>query len=168
MRKRRRVIFLDRDGTINERANDTRYITKWEDFKFLPDAIDAMKILYDSGFEIFLVTNQAGIGRGVMSLDDLEEIHAKMQEKLSNCGVLINRIYFCPHSGNDGCICRKPNIGLFLKAAEEYNIDLSGALFVGDDETDLQAGQNAGIMTYLITDKTSLFDIACNILNPKK
>ena len=71
----RKIIFLDRDGTINERPEKTRYVTKWEDFKFLPGAIEAMKMLYNSGYEIYLITNQAGVGRGFMSLEDLEKIH---------------------------------------------------------------------------------------------
>ncbi|OGF52107.1 hypothetical protein A3I27_02585 [Candidatus Giovannonibacteria bacterium RIFCSPLOWO2_02_FULL_43_11b] len=161
----RKIIFLDRDGTINERPEKTRYVTKWEDFKFLPGAIEAMKMLYNSGYEIYLITNQAGVGRGFMSLEDLEKIHLNLKNELSKSSVVIRGVYFCPHGWNDGCVCRKPNIGLFLQAARENSFDLSKAVFIGDDERDLQAGQNAGIMTYLIDHENNLFDIACKLTN---
>lgn len=157
--ERRKIIFLDRDGTINERPEKARYIMKWGDFKFLPGVIEAIKMLAASGYEIYVITNQSGIGRGVMTLEDLENIHTRLKSELFKSGAQINGIYFCPHDWDEGCSCRKPNIGLFLRAARENCLDLSKTIFIGDDERDLTTGNKAGITTFLVDANKNLLDI---------
>lgn len=141
---KRKVLFLDRDGTINAKALKADYIKNPEAFVFLPGAVDALAALQKRGFELYIISNQAGIARGAMTEEDLSSIHKKMLETLKKRGVEIRGIYYCPHGWDDGCDCRKPKPGLFFKAAREHDIDLSRASFVGDDDRDSEAGWAAG------------------------
>ncbi len=160
-----KVIFLDRDGVINERAREHEYIKRWEDFKFLPGAMEAIQLLKKSGCRIFIITNQAGIARGFMTEEDVKQIHANMQQELAKRGAAVDGIYYCPHGKDEGCPCRKPNPGLLLRAAEEHGIHLADALFIGDDEKDMLAGQRAGCKTIWLKPPQTLLDIAKQILN---
>ncbi|MBI2024341.1 HAD-IIIA family hydrolase [Candidatus Giovannonibacteria bacterium] len=154
----RKVIFLDRDGTINVRPPKAEYVKNWDEFKFLPGAIDGMKLLAEKNFEIYIITNQAGVARGFMKKNDLDDIHAKFHEELQNNGVKISGIYSCMHDWNEGCDCRKPKAGLFFKAALENKINLCKAFFIGDDERDLVAGKEAEIESYLISENSNLLN----------
>ncbi|MFZ5518894.1 MAG: HAD-IIIA family hydrolase [Candidatus Zhuqueibacterota bacterium] len=141
------AIFLDRDGTINKHVN---YLSDPDQFELNPFAIDGMKKMQDMGYRLVIVTNQAGIGMGYFSKDDFYRVNLKMMKLVSAAGIRFDKIYFCPHSKSENCPCRKPEIGLILRAQEELNIDLSHSYFVGDMETDIQAGFNAGLKTILI------------------
>lgn len=163
----KKVIFLDRDGVINEKAPEHDYVKKWEEFKFLPGAIKAIKILNKNNFEIYIVTNQRGIARNMMSENDLKTIHKNMGDELSKHGARINSIYYCPHEHDERCNCRKPKPGMFFQAANTNYIDLTKSVFIGDGETDLQAGEAANIKTYLVSPKKSLLNIV-NSLFVKK
>ena len=157
--KDKRVIFLDRDGVINKKAPKSDYIKKWSEFEFLEDSIEALKILCKENYQIFIITNQAGIARGIMRLQDLELIHRNMKKELKKNGIKISGIYFCPHGWDEGCDCRKPKPGLLYKAADENFIDLTKTVFIGDDIRDKQTGDAAGVKTILVTRKKSLLKI---------
>lgn len=155
----KQVIFLDRDGVINKKAPKSEYITSWAAFEFLPGAIEALALLAQKGYIIFIITNQAGIARGFMTETELEEIHEKMKNELDKYDVRIEKIYHCPHGWDDGCECRKPKPGMLYNAAKEYNLDLSKTCFIGDDQRDLQAGTAAGCKTILVNHESSLLKI---------
>ena len=147
----KKVIFLDRDGVINKKALQARYIKNWEDFEFLPGAVESIKQLTEKGYEIYLMTNQPGVARGFLEKQELENIHQKMQQELEKQGGKIKAIYACPHNWDEGCDCRKPKPGLLLKAAKELKINLNQSILIGDQETDIEAGIKAGCKTILIS-----------------
>lgn len=155
----KKIVFLDRDGVINKKAAKAEYVKSWEEFEFLPGAIEAMELLAKRGYKIFIITNQAGIARGVMSEDGLKAIHRSLKEELEKENVGIEGIYFCPHGWDEGCACRKPKAGMFFQAANEHCLDLSKSTFIGDDERDLEAGNAAGCRTFLVDSKSSLLEI---------
>ncbi len=146
----RKVLFLDRDGTLNVKAPKADYIKKPDAFHWLPGAIEALEKLADAGYELYLISNQSGIARGAMSENDLESIHRKMQNDLKVAGVAFSGIYYCPHDWDSPCDCRKPKPGMLYRAAREHDIDLSRAVFVGDDERDKEAGDAAGVKTVIV------------------
>lgn len=146
----RKVVFLDRDGVINYKPPRGEYILKPEQFKLLPQVKEALKWLSGRGYEIYIISNQAGIGRGLMTEDDLFMIHKKMEEELRQAGVNIQGIYHCPHRADEGCFCRKPSPGMLHQAAIEHQINLDNATFIGDDPRDKQAGDAAGCKTILM------------------
>lgn len=148
--KPKKIIFLDRDGVINAKPKNADYVKSWGEFKFLPGAIEALQIFTKKGYQLYIVTNQAGIGRGIMSESDLASIHERLISELTAYGIWLSGVYYCPHNWDAGCECRKPNPGMFFSAAAENHIDLSKSFFIGDDECDLQAGESAGVKTYLV------------------
>lgn len=154
-----KVVFLDRDGVINKKAADHDYVKRWEEFVFLPGAIDALALLFRSGCALYVITNQRGISRGLMNESDLYDIHSKMQDALAKHGVSLSGIYHCPH-GRDSCECRKPKPGLFFQAAREHDIDLMSAFFVGDSPSDVEAGTVAGCKVFLVDKENSFLDVA--------
>lgn len=158
--KPKKVILLDRDGVINKKPSKARYVRNWEEFKFLPGAIDALKLLTKNNYQIFIISNQAGIGRGVMTEDDLKKIHKKFLEVCKQERINVKGIYYCPHDWNEGCFCRKPKPGMLFKAAADYSFDLTKAIFIGDDERDEQAGKAANCPTILLQQEQNLLAIA--------
>lgn len=155
----RKVIFLDRDGTINKRALKADYIKTPEAFEWLDGAKQAIKKLNDKGYLIFLVTNQPGIARGMMDERALEAIHDKMQKELTEVGAHIDKIYYCPHGWDENCDCRKPKAGMLYQAQKEYSLNLTKCILVGDDERDITAGNAAGCKCYMVDEEKSLLDI---------
>jgi D-glycero-D-manno-heptose 1,7-bisphosphate phosphatase len=137
-----RAVFLDRDGVINESRYD--YVKRWEEFRFLPGALAALRALANSPFLVVIITNQSAVGRGLMSSDTLDEIHRRMVWEIRVNGGRVDAIYYCPHVPDAQCSCRKPSPGLFHRAAEEHGIDLARSYSVGDKWTDLEAGRLAG------------------------
>ncbi len=140
----RRFVFLDRDGTLNVKAPRAYYVTRPEDFIWLPGAREAVKLLKDAGYTVLLFTNQPGIARGAMTQADLDAIHEKMRRELREAGADIDGVYCCLHNWDDGCFCRKPKPGLLYQAQREWSCDLTRAVVFGDDERDMQAGAAAG------------------------
>ena len=145
-----RAIFLDRDGVINKKAPEGDYVKNWDEFQFLPGVKEAIRKLNEKGFLVIVVSNQRGIAKGVMTEDDLKEIHNRMKEELRKEGAVIDGIYYCPHDIEDHCGCRKPEPGMLLKAAREHDIDLGRSWMIGDSESDIKAGRRAGCKTILI------------------
>jgi len=142
-----RAVFLDRDGTINVEVD---YLSKLEDFEFLPNTITALKKLSDSNFKIIITTNQSAIARGFLDEKELDKIHKHMIRQLSRNGARIDAIYVCPHHPDDNCPCRKPRTGLLKKAAKDFDISLKESYLVGDSTKDIQTGINAGCKTILV------------------
>lgn len=155
----KKAVFLDRDGTINVRAEKGCYIEKKEDFAWLTGAKEAIRILKQKGYMVFLFTNQPGIARGKMTEKDLDEIHNKLLNDLQKVGTSIDKIYVCPHGWNDGCECRKPRPGMLYQAQKEYALNLLECIVIGDDERDIQAGEEAGCQCFHVTTEQTLIKI---------
>ncbi|WP_142803579.1 D-glycero-beta-D-manno-heptose 1,7-bisphosphate 7-phosphatase [Tepidiphilus sp. J10] len=149
------AVFLDRDGVLNE---DRGYVHRWEDFSFLPGAIEALRQLQQKGYLLVVITNQSAVARGLCTEADVLALHERMRAFLRERGIELAGIYHCPHhpqgSVSDyaiACACRKPEPGMILRAAQEHGIDLSRSLLVGDKLSDLEAGRAAGIPSlYLV------------------
>ncbi|MGL5000760.1 MAG: D-glycero-beta-D-manno-heptose 1,7-bisphosphate 7-phosphatase [Cetobacterium sp.] len=150
----RKIIFLDRDGTINVEKS---YLHKWEDFEFEKNAIAGLIELKNLGYEFIVVTNQSGIARGYYSEEDLKTLNTRMVTELQKHGVEILECYYCPHHPDKGighykadCDCRKPNPGMLLEGIKKYNVDLNNSFMVGDKKGDLEAGKKAGLKSILV------------------
>ncbi len=142
------TIFLDRDGVINENRAD--YVKSWSEFRFLPGSREAIAKLTQAGHRIIVCTNQAGIARGTISVETVEEIHRRLIASISDIGGKIEKVYYCPHDRDRACSCRKPRPGMLLRARDELDINLHDAVFIGDSITDIRAGLAAGIHTVLV------------------
>src|SRR2546425_4197028 len=142
------TIFLDRDGVINENRAD--YVKSWSEFRFLPGSREAIAKLTQAGHRIIVCTNQAGIARGTISIETVEEIHRRLIASISDIGGKIEKVYYCPHDRDGDCSCRKPRPGMLLRARDELDINLHDAVFIGDSITDIRAGLAAGIHTVLV------------------
>lgn len=145
----RPAVFLDRDGVINENLEGT-YVHAWDDFRFLPGAIESIAALNRAGYPVIVITNQSGVGRGHMTEDDLHTIHRQMVTDIEAGGARIDAVLYCPHHPQAGCDCRKPQPGMLLRAATELNLALETSYFVGDHLTDVQAGLAAGCRPILV------------------
>ena len=148
--KPKKTVFLDRDGIINVKPPKAHYVTRWEDFQFLPGVKKGLAKLVRKGFELYLITNQPGVARKLLTQKDLNIIHKKMLRELKKSSIRIKKIYTCIHGWDEGCKCRKPEPGLLLRAALENKINLSESYFIGDDERDVLAGKRAGCKTVYI------------------
>ena len=143
------VVFLDRDGVINRnRGGD--YVRTVDQFEFLPSAFEGLARLKEAGCTVVVVSNQACVGKGLVSLEELERINDKMLRTISEHGGEIAAVYYCTHRKDEGCTCRKPQTGLFARAVQELGISIDGSYFVGDALADLQAGVNAGCRTVIV------------------
>jgi D-glycero-D-manno-heptose 1,7-bisphosphate phosphatase len=143
----RRAIFLDRDGTLNEEIN---YLGRVEDFRWLPGAPQAVRILNDQGWAVVLITNQSGIGRGYYTEQDALAVHQHIQAELAQVGAHLDAILYCPHQPDEHCPCRKPQAYLFEQAARDLDLDLAHSYAIGDKLSDLEPGQALGCQTILV------------------
>jgi D-glycero-D-manno-heptose 1,7-bisphosphate phosphatase len=151
-----KALFLDRDGVVNEEIN---YLYKIEDFKFIDGIFDLCKYYQSLGYLIIIVTNQSGIARNYYSVDDFNKLTIWMNEKFLENGISLSHVYYCPHHPEISalCSCRKPKPGMLLQAAQEFNINLSDSILIGDKERDIEAGINAGLNeTYLFIEDGDL------------
>jgi len=153
------TVLLDRDGVLNRRPPPGQYVRTWGEFHWLPGAKEAFRLLKDAGFRVVVVSNQAGIGRGLMTDADLSEINRCMLEQAEQAGGKIEAIYCCPHAWDEGCECRKPKAGLLFQAQKDLHLDLTRTLFIGDDERDQEAAQVAGCRYAMVTGDNSLQQI---------
>lgn len=142
------TVFLDRDGVINEDRHGG--IRSWEQFRFVPGALDAVRRLGDAGHQVVIVTNQSAIGRGLATRAAIDNIHSRMLGEMVSRGGRIAGLFMCPHSPQLGCGCRKPQPGLLFKARDELGVDLGSSIFIGDHVTDLQAGLAAGCKSVIL------------------
>jgi D-glycero-D-manno-heptose 1,7-bisphosphate phosphatase len=137
------AIFLDRDGVINRRRPGD-YVLDWSQFLFVSGIQAALKQLSALRLPMIVISNQAAVGKGLLNPATLQEITAQMQRALLADGVVIAAAFYCPHRVDENCDCRKPKPAMLLRAASEFNIDLSRSIFIGDSVTDIQAGLAAG------------------------
>lgn len=158
LKHKQKAVFLDRDGTINKYVGFLRNI---DEFELLPGVAEAVKRINASGYLAIVVTNQPVIARGEVTVQELQEIHNKMETLLGMHGAYLDGIYYCPHHPHNGyvgevpelkieCECRKPKPGMLLEAAKDFNIDLTKSWMIGDGENDIKAGKSAGCKTVLI------------------
>ena len=158
LKNKQRCIFMDRDGTINQYKG---LVYKGEDFTLEDCAVDAIRKINQSGRLGIVITNQPVVARGLCEIEDVENIHKKMETLLGKEGVFLDDVFYCPHHPDKGypeenpayktpCECRKPKTGMIQKAAERYNIDLAGSWMIGDTTMDIQTGINAGMRTALV------------------
>jgi D-glycero-D-manno-heptose 1,7-bisphosphate phosphatase len=143
-----RAVFLDRDGVINRDSAD--YITRFEQFELYPGSLDALRRLTAAGFALIVVTNQSAVGRGWISLDELERIHAHLRASVAAAGGRILDILVCPHRPSEGCACRKPRPGLLHAAGAAHGIDLGSAVMIGDSRRDIECARRAGVGTTIL------------------
>lgn len=160
LRNKQKAIFLDRDGTINHYVG---FLRRVNEFELAENSAEAIKKINSSGYLAIVITNQPVIARGETTYEELEEIHNKMETELGKLGAYLDGIYFCPHHPDQGyegevpelkvnCDCRKPKPGMLLKAAKDFNIDLSKSFMIGDSDIDVQAGINAGCKSIKIVE----------------
>ena len=152
----KKIILMDRDGVINKKAPRGEYICKWENFEWIEETRNAMRKLAKAGFKFIIISNQAGISRGIVDTDNLEQIHNNMKYELMHDGIEILDIYVCPHHWNDKCWCRKPNPGMLFEASKDYLFRLDKTLFIGDDPRDCQTAWNAGCSSIFIGENKAL------------
>jgi D-glycero-D-manno-heptose 1,7-bisphosphate phosphatase len=143
-----RLVILDRDGTINEDRDD--YVKSPEEWIPVPGALEAIARLNHNGWHTVVATNQSGIGRGLFDMAALNAMHAKMHQLLATHGGRIDAVFFCPHTSEDHCDCRKPQPGLFRQIGERFSVDLAEVPVVGDSLRDLQAGVAVGCRPHLV------------------
>ncbi len=153
---KQKALFLDRDGVINKEKN---YCHKIEEFEFLPDVFDTVKAFQQLDYRIVIITNQAGIGRGIYTVEDFERLTDWMLQQFSRQSIKIDAVYHCPHHPTHGigqyktrCHCRKPAPGMIEQAQKAFNLDLAQSVLIGDKVSDVQAGKNAGVgRNFLVT-----------------
>jgi D-glycero-D-manno-heptose 1,7-bisphosphate phosphatase len=143
-----KLIILDRDGVINEDSDD--YIKSPEEWVPIPGSLEAIARLNLAGYQVVVLTNQSGIGRGLFDMHALNAIHQKMYQHLNIVGGNIDAIFFCPHTPDDQCNCRKPAAGLFQQLEKRLNIKLQGIPAVGDSLRDIQSARTAGASPVLV------------------
>jgi D-glycero-D-manno-heptose 1,7-bisphosphate phosphatase len=154
-----KLVILDRDGTVNEDRDD--FVKSPEEWLPLPGALEAISRLNHAGWHTVLATNQSGLGRGLFDMAMLNAMHARMNLLLAKQGGRIDAVFFCPHTIEDQCQCRKPLPGLMLQIGERYGLPLRDVPLVGDSLRDLQAGRAAGCPTHLVrTGKSASLDEA--------
>lgn len=141
----RQAAFLDRDGVLNHRIPGDTYVTCPEELEVLPHVAEAARRLAAAGYALVVVTNQRGVARGFMSLEDVGRIHAKLRAAFEAAGAPLSGVYVCPHDRDEGCGCRKPAPGMLLAARAELDLDLGRSLLIGDSESDLAAAEAAGV-----------------------
>jgi len=147
----RKALFLDRDGVVNKEKN---YLYRVDDFEFIEGVFETCKYFQNMGYVIVIITNQAGIARGIYTKESYMTLTHWMLKKFSNNGVEIQAVYYCPHHPDFGpeCECRKPSPKMILNAQDDIGIDLSGSILVGDKNTDIESGINAGVLkNYLVS-----------------
>ena len=142
------AVFLDRDGVINEDRDD--YVKHLGELKIHQYAPHSIRRLNEAGLRVFVISNQQGIAKGVISEQDLREIQDEIVRRVEAAGGKISAFYYCKHLASEGCSCRKPKPGLLLKAAEEHGIDLNDSVMIGDSERDVMAGRAAGCRTVVV------------------
>ena len=158
-----KAVFLDRDGVINEKRSD--HVKSIDEFKIFGNVGDAIKLLKDKGYLVIIITNQSVINRKIISEKRLDEIHIELKNYLKRYNTYVDSIYYCPHTPEQNCNCRKPRSGLLIKASNDFSIDLEKSYFIGDSESDLNAAKEARCKGILLENDQTLLEIVQNQLN---
>jgi D-glycero-D-manno-heptose 1,7-bisphosphate phosphatase len=161
------TVILDRDGVLNHKPPQADYVRSWSDWTWCEGALEALRLLHDAGYRCLIASNQAGIGRGVMSEADLASVHDRMKQEVAQAGGWIDAIYWCPHNWDDGCDCRKPKPGLLHQAQRDFHLDLTRTPFIGDDERDAATAVAAGCPFRRVNGDHSLLEITRQLLEQK-
>ncbi len=145
------AVFIDRDGTLNVEKN---YLHKWQDWEWIPGAVEAIKRFNAAGYWVIVTSNQAGVARGLYSEADIDVLHRQVDADLQRQDAHIDAYYYCPHHPEHGavrdCDCRKPEPGMLLQAAKAHDINLIKSYMIGDKVSDVEAGLNAGVTPILV------------------
>jgi histidinol-phosphate phosphatase family protein len=144
-------VFLDRDGTLIDHVG---YLGDPEQVRLVPGTADALAALQRRGFRLAVVSNQSGVGRGLISGAEAAAVHARFVDELEHAGIRLDDVRYCPHAPDDGCACRKPLPGLIFDAAQMLGVDLAASFVVGDKAVDIEAGTRAGCATVLLASGT--------------
>ena len=143
MKESRKAVFVDRDGTLNY---DNGYTYKTSELKIYEDMIPLLKTYYENGYIIIVITNQSGINRGYYTVEEMDSFNTKLAEIFMKHGIKIEDFFYCPHTPEESCKCRKPDTGLIEMAAEKYNVDIKSSIIIGDnDNTDGKLASKLGI-----------------------
>jgi D-glycero-D-manno-heptose 1,7-bisphosphate phosphatase len=143
-----KVVFLDRDGVINENRAD--HVKSWDEVRFLPGALEAIARLTRAGLKVFIVTNQAIVNRGIVTHDTIDAINRRMVHEIQRRGGRIDGVAYCPHRPDESCACRKPEPGLLLHLADRHRFDPRESMIIGDALNDVAAGLSAGAHAILV------------------
>ena len=157
-----RAVFLDRDGVINKKPPEGRYVTHWAEVEFLPGGAEAVKRFREAGFLVVVVSNQRAVAKGLVTGEGLESLHRRMWQELFRGEQGFDAVYYCPHDTDPPCGCRKPQPGMLLTAAKDRGIDLAASWMVGDCESDVEAGRSAGCKTVRIGSPDVRFSTAAD------
>jgi len=144
----RSAIFLDRDGVINQDRSD--YVKSWEEFAFIPAALEGLKRLAASEFALVIISNQSAVGRGLLTMAQMTEINRRMIAEIEAYGGRVDAIYCCPHAPDAGCDCRKPKPGMLRQAEREMTLDLPASFLVGDSLRDIATAHAVGVRGILV------------------
>lgn len=159
------AVFLDRDGVINKKI-EGGYVKSWDEFVFLPEVGSAIKLLNSKNIPVYIISNQSGIGRGIMTQGDLAKVHKLMLDVLKAEGAHVDDIFVCPHAPEDNCECRKPRPGLLKLAKQKHpKINFEASWFIGDSQSDIEAGYAVNANTYLLKKGENLKQVITTILN---
>jgi D-glycero-D-manno-heptose 1,7-bisphosphate phosphatase len=161
------AVILDRDGVLNERMPRATYVRSWDEFRWKPGVLDGLRTFREAGFRTFVVSNQAGVARGALTMGELAAIHDRMCREVGAAGGRIDGIYVCPHDWDEGCACRKPAPGMLLQAQRDHQLDLTRTTFIGDDERDAQAADAAGAPSILVDGTLPFADIVDRVITKR-
>jgi D-glycero-D-manno-heptose 1,7-bisphosphate phosphatase len=143
-----KLIVLDRDGVINHDSD--QFIKSPDEWRPIPGSLEAVARLNHAGFRVVVATNQSGVGRGLLDIGTLNAIHEKLHKALAQVGGRLDAIFYCPHTGDSHCECRKPRPGMLEEIGRRFNVDMAGVPCVGDSERDLVAAQSVGAQPMLV------------------
>lgn len=161
-----KAIFLDRDGVINQERKD--YVKKVEEFVILENVPDAINLIKNNGFLVIIITNQSAVNRKLLTIENLDRIHEKLQKYLKEHNTSLDGIYFCPHTPSENCKCRKPEPGLIIQAVNDFEIDISQSFMIGDSKKDIQAAENAGCKGILLKKNQTLLEVIVDLFESEK
>jgi len=158
-----KTVFVDRDGVINQERSD--YVKSISELEIYPNVAKNIKLLKDAGFLVVVITNQSAVNRGIVTHETINQIHNSIQDHLKKYGTFLDGFYYCPHTPNENCNCRKPKSGLLEKAILELNIDLNSSWMIGDSDSDIEAANSIGCKAIKISGSFSLDNAVKKILN---
>ena len=158
-----KTVFVDRDGVINQERSD--YVKSISELEIYPNVAKNIKLLKDAGFLVVVITNQSAVNRGIVTPEMINQIHNSIQDHLKKYGTFLDGFYYCPHTPDENCNCRKPKSGLLEKAILELNVDLNSSWMIGDSDSDIEAADSVGCKAIKISDSFSLDNAVEKILN---